>query len=219
MAAVVTFDPINLRIVEISAGGDNELSVLEIYSEWKQWLLDDPSRLGYPAAFREVAGDPTSSSESLGIAYFLQNGWKIRPAELSHKLTLVGDLFYDPAGLSCFVPTLGAFTVNTETRLSNLVRVVSLSGSIPTPADVADAVWDELAAGHVGAGTFGELQAGLASLSAQQIALVRDLHRLFSLDVAYVVEHGETYIRVPADGSLINIKVTKTGNTARFERL
>lgn len=219
MADVVTFDPINLRIVEISAGGDNELDVVEIYSEWKQWLLDDPSRLGHPAAFRAVGGDPTSPSESLGIAYFLQNGWKIRPAELNHKLTLVGDLFYDPAGQSCFVPTLGAFTVNTETRLSNLVRVVSLSGSIPTAGEVADAVWDEAAGAHTAAGSFGELQAGLVALTAQQITLVRDMHRLLGLDATFVVEHGETYIRVPSDGSVLNIQITRAGTSVLKQRL
>lgn len=100
---------------------------------------------------------------------------------------------------------------------AGLIEVATGAG--PTPGQIADAVWDELVAGHSGAGSFGELQTGLAALSAQQIALVRDMHRLLGLDVAYVVEHGETYIRVPADGSLVNIKVTKTATTAKFERL
>ena len=212
MADVVTFDPVNLRIVEIDSGGDNELNVVEVYSEWKDWLLADPSRLGHPPAFREVGGDPISGTQSLGITYFLSNHWKIRPAERDHKLTLAGNLFTDPAGESAFVPTLGAFTVNTETRVSNLIDIVSLSGAVPSAAEIADAVWDEPASAHTAAGSFGELEAGHVALTAQELALLREVHRMLGLDVAFEVEHGQTYIRIPADGSLVNIAVTKVGS-------
>jgi len=124
MANVVTFDWDNLRIVEISTGGDNELDIVEVYSEWKDALLADPTRVGYPPAFRQVGSDPISATQNLGSTFFLTNGWRIRPAELSHKLTVVGNLFTDPAGSSVFVDTLGAFTVNTESRVSNLVDSV-----------------------------------------------------------------------------------------------
>lgn len=120
MPDIVTFDPLNLRIVEIDAGGDNVLDVAEIYSEWKEWLkLSDNAK--FSQAFRFVGGDPISDTQDLGVTYFLLNGWRIRPAESSHKLTLVGNIFTDPSGFSIFVATLGTFTVNTETRVSNLV--------------------------------------------------------------------------------------------------
>jgi hypothetical protein len=120
MPDIVTFDPLNLRIVEIDAGGDNELDVVEIYSEWKDWLkIGDNAK--HHQAFRFVGGDPISATQDLGITYFLLNGWRIRPSESNHKLTLVGNIFTDPDGFSIFVNTLGAFTVNTETRVSNLV--------------------------------------------------------------------------------------------------
>lgn len=138
MADVVTFDPIGLRIVEIDASGDNELDLVEIYSEWKTWLLADPVRAGYPPAFREVGGDPISQTQSLGTTFFLLNGWRIRPAESHHKLTIVGNIFTEPAGESVFVPTTGAFTVNAETRVSNLIDVVDVGGD---PTLIADAVW------------------------------------------------------------------------------
>jgi hypothetical protein len=141
MSDVVTFDFLNLRIVEIDAGGDNELDLVEVYSEWKQALLDDTSRLGFPPAFREVGGDPVSQTQSLGTTFFLLNGWKIRPAESHHKLTVNGNLFTDPAGESVFVPTFGAFTVNTETRVSNLIDQVGSGVTPPTATEVAGAVW------------------------------------------------------------------------------
>jgi hypothetical protein len=128
MPDVVTFDPTNLRIVEIDAAGDNTLTWQEIYSEWKDWLLADASRMRYPQAFRTVGGDPISETTSLGATYFLQNRWKFRPAETSHRLVVEGNLFTDPAGESPFVPTLSAFVVAIESVVSNLTEVEVVEG-------------------------------------------------------------------------------------------
>lgn len=120
MPAIVTFDGVNKIITEISALGDNELNVIEIYSEWKEWvLLSDNAK--FLSAFSVVGGDAITSVQNLGSTFFLENGWRIRPAELNHKLTLVGNLFTREEGQSVFVATIGAFTVNTETRVSSLV--------------------------------------------------------------------------------------------------
>lgn len=128
MADVVTFDPVNLRIVEInSALAVNTLTAKEVYSEWKAWLLADPSRLGYPAAFTPIGGDPTTGSDALGVTLFLENRWKIRPAEYNHKLIVDGNVF-DRAGGSIFATTLGAYNVHTETKVSNLIDRVTLGG-------------------------------------------------------------------------------------------
>lgn len=125
MADVVTFDPINLRIIEIDTGQpSNELDLREIYSEWKDWLLADSSRKGYPQAFRVVGGDPVSDTEQLGSTFFLLFPWKIRPAEYDHRLTIVGNLFTDPAGEAAVITTLGNYTVNVEMKVSTLVERV-----------------------------------------------------------------------------------------------
>jgi hypothetical protein len=130
MATIVTFDPVALIIEEVDAGGvaTNDLSVLEVYSEWKDALLADPTRLAWPPAFRVVGGDPVSGAQSLGSTFFLSNGWRIRPAEYSHRLVLHGNLFTDPAGDSPFVPTLGAYTVVVETATSNLIDTITVGG-------------------------------------------------------------------------------------------
>lgn len=120
MADVVTFDGPNKIITEISTAGDNELDVLEIYSEAKQWMTESDN-MKYLQIFSVVGGDPITDTQNLGSTFFMENGWRIRPAELDHKLTLVGNLFTREAGESVFIPTLGAYTVNTETRVSSLV--------------------------------------------------------------------------------------------------
>lgn len=128
MANVVTFDPVNLRIVEIDSGlAVNTLSAKEIYSEWKDWLLADPSRLGYPPAFTPVGGDPTIGADALGVTLFLENRWRIRPAEYSHKLIVDGNVYDRDAG-SIFATTLGAYNVHTETKVSNIIDRVTLGG-------------------------------------------------------------------------------------------
>lgn len=214
MPAVVTFDGVTRLITEIAAGTENEIDVVEIYSEWKDWVrgvysfntetdvdggaetvtvlahsLYDGAQLNYSnlgggetvglvdgtryyarvlsidtleiydtaanaqntgstvgrvdltpsglgngeshrfttdnakflTAFSVIGGDPITATQNLGITYFLENGWRVRPAELSHKVTLVGNLFTREPGQSAFVDTVGSFTVNAETRVSNLV--------------------------------------------------------------------------------------------------
>jgi len=200
MADIVTFDPDTLRIIEIDAGGDNELTVLEVYSEWKDWLLADPSRLGYPSAFRVVGGDPVSGTQSLGSTFFLTNGWRIRPAESTHKLILSGNIFTDPAGESVFTPTLGAFNVNTETQVSNIIDLVE-GTAVTDPAAVSAAVW----AASSGGVTYG--------------TMLYETMVMLGLHPTIVVEHGKTYIRAPASGSLLNLQVTKVGDTVTLTRL
>lgn len=141
MADVVTFDPVALLIVEINNGSPatNELDATEIYSEWKDWLLADPANMGHPQAFTSIGGEPRTLTQSLGITRFLENGWRIRPAEYEHKLAISGNLFTREPGESIFVPTLGTFNVHTETVTSNVIDTVATGGSEPT--DVAAAVW------------------------------------------------------------------------------
>ena len=134
MPDVVTFDPINLRIVEIDGGALNVLQWREIYSEWKDWVLANPQRQGFPQAFRVVGGDPISDTENLGSTFFLLEPWKFRPAELDHSLVVEGNLFTDPAGGNPFVPTLGDFTVLIAQKVSTLVEQVA--GGVLNPEDV-----------------------------------------------------------------------------------
>jgi hypothetical protein len=143
MADIVTFNPLTLRIVEIDAAGDNEIDWREIYSEWKDWILADSSRSGYPQMFRVVGGDPVSDTENLGSTFFLMHPWRLRPAENDHRLVINGNLFTDPAGQSPYVPTLGDYTVHIESKVSTLIESVAGGGG-----GSADDVWQALVAAY-----------------------------------------------------------------------
>jgi hypothetical protein len=132
MADIVTFAPLDLRIIEISAGGDNSLDIVEIYSEWKDWLLSDPLNQRYPSAFAPVGGEPKTATESLDMTYFLLNNWKIRPSEEDHLLVLNGNLYTEPAGESMIVPTLGDYTVLATIERSSIVTTIE-GGCEPEP--------------------------------------------------------------------------------------
>lgn len=124
MPNVVTFDPVTRVISEISVGGDNILSAVEVYSEWKDWLrVSDNAK--YPFAFSYVGGDPITETVSVGSTFFLENGWRLRPAELDHKLTVVGNLYTREPGSSIFLATITPRTVLAETQVSALSTVTS----------------------------------------------------------------------------------------------
>lgn len=212
MADVVTFDPENLRIVEIDVGGDNVLNVVEVYSEWKDWLLADPVRLRYPAAFRFVGGDPTSPTANLGSTFFIMNNWRIRPAERNHRLEIVGNLYADGGVDDPIVSTLGGYNVRAVMRVSNLTDVILSSASNPTAAQIADAVWDEAVAAHAAPGSFGELQTGVVTLTVEQVTMLREMYKVLGLDPLWQAVVDKYNIRVPADGSAIHIRMTHAGS-------
>lgn len=113
---------------------DFRIEVSDLYSRWKQWSLLNQQ---YEQAFSVVGGDPLPGGRALGVTFFLENGWKIRPREAHHSLDISGNLFTRD-GSSPFVQTLGNFNVLMRQNVSNLVDTVNVSGSgSSTNTDVA----------------------------------------------------------------------------------
>lgn len=107
-----------IQITEAPVDGASVIDVqADIYSAWVDWVA---LNLQYLPAIRFVGSDPISSTKSLGVTYFLINGWRIRPYESDHRLTLVGNLFTDPSGFSPMVPTLASHNVMIEYSVSNI---------------------------------------------------------------------------------------------------
>lgn len=98
---------------------------------------------------------------------------------------------------------------------AGLIEVATGAG--PSAAAIAGAVWDEALAAHTGIGSAGEAllaaaaAGGLTPTQAQQLT---EMYQILGLDLAFEAKHGKTYIKVPADGSLIHINVTKAGSGA-----
>jgi len=68
--------------------------------------------------------------------FFLLNGWRVRPMEVDHDLTITGNLFVDGGGIPV-VRTIGPYQVNVNYTVPVQAQGISTSGSTgPTVADI-----------------------------------------------------------------------------------
>jgi len=121
----IVFDGINKLIL---LDDSNSISIkFDIYKKWKEWIIQgDNSK--YELAISCIGGDPISATQFLGSTFFLENGWKIRPREESHTLTVSGNLFTRD-GSSPFTLTLGSYNVFVDMARSNIVDYISTGDS------------------------------------------------------------------------------------------
>jgi len=132
----ITFDPATRRIVLDVAS----TSAAEIYSRWADWAVTSDNAKYLPA-FRQVGGDDLGGGLSIPPYLFLANGWKVRPMEADHTLTITGNLFVDGGG-DPVVPTLGSYQVLTKLVVPVQAQGISTGGGL-TPEQAAQllAAW------------------------------------------------------------------------------
>lgn len=132
----ITIDPANKRIILDSAS----VTAQAIYVAWVDWVaLSD--NMKYPPAFSSVGGDDLGGGLFIPPYYFLLNGWRVRPMEANHNLTITGNLFVDGGGVPV-VSTLGTYQINVNYTVPVQAQGISTSGSTaPTSEQNADAVW------------------------------------------------------------------------------
>jgi hypothetical protein len=153
--AKVTFDG-NGGLILVNYG-ETVLDVkVDLYSEWKKWvLLSDNSK--YPIAISSVGGEPISPGIYLGTTYFLENGWRIRPYEGSHQLTITGNIYTREPGGQPVIPTIGSYQILVNMIRSNLVDTISTGGgSNVDVSEIPSAVWNYMATGSMASNTFGD---------------------------------------------------------------
>lgn len=105
---MATFDGANKLIILDS----DFVDVPTLYSDWKRWLKESDN-IKYLRAFVTVGGEPIGAGKSITPYYFLDNGWRVRPMEAEHLLTVDG-LLLTVENVSPFVPTLGNYNVLIE---------------------------------------------------------------------------------------------------------
>lgn len=146
----LVFDTTNKRIILDVAS----ITATEIYSRWVDWLAVGDN-IKYLPAFRTTGGDDLGGGISIPAYYFLQNGWRVRPMESNHTLTITGNLFVDGGG-DPVVSTLGNFNVLVKTVVPVQAQTVATSGSgVGTVEQVASAVWGATISGYTTLGTAG----------------------------------------------------------------
>jgi hypothetical protein len=113
---MITIDGNNLLVTlpAPTAGVLNVNVQVDLYSDWKEWMLADYANMGFPLMFTTFGGDSIIAGELAAGSYFTFNnaaGWRIKPDESNHDVNWVGQLVPFDSTLPVFVPTTGAFTV------------------------------------------------------------------------------------------------------------
>ena len=167
-----TFDGPN-KLIILNAG-TTYVSIREMYSSWKEWVVAGNAQ--FLPAISYIGSDPVPGG-TLGTTYFLENGWKIRPQEANHTLTVVGNL-YSRDGSDAFVNTIGTWNVRIVSVISTLVETVSTSGSGISAAAIAQAVRTELTPELTHVMTL----ANNPGLTENQATMLLEIYRLYGLD-------------------------------------
>lgn len=140
----IVFDPATQRIILDSAS----VSATEVFSRWEDWAAQSDN-LKFGMVIRQVGGDDLGGGLSIPPYYFLQNGWRVRPMESNHNLTITGNLFVEGGGVPV-VPTLGSFQVNVNYTVPVQAQGISTSGGGgPSASAIADEIMARLAAATI----------------------------------------------------------------------
>ena len=91
------------------------------------WLAADSNNAKWGLAMTQIGGDDLGSGLYVPIYVFLQNGWRVRPMESSHQLTITGNLFVAEGG-SPLVNTLGSYNVIAQYTVPVQAQAMSTSG-------------------------------------------------------------------------------------------
>lgn len=136
-----TFDGPN-RLIILSPGVTT-LGVQDMYSHWKEWVAANyGANMVFPQALRVVGGDATVGDNVVSSYFFLMNGWRVRPQEANHVLTVTGTLI-DDAGGDPFADTVGIWRVRivqVVPLLAETITVYSGGGSTLSKQDVRNAL-------------------------------------------------------------------------------
>ena len=108
--------------------GTTSVSVRDLWSRWVDWFLTGDNSKFLPA-FQTVGGNDIDISQGtkIPIYSFLQNGWKIKPQESNHTLTINDGILLVNGGGDPFLNTNGAYTVRINYQQP--VQAISFSST------------------------------------------------------------------------------------------
>lgn len=211
-----SFDGVNKLIVPLSTAS---FTVKDLYSRWKEWVLDSDNSK-YIQAFRSVAGDPIGVSQSIAPYIFLNTaqGWRMRPFEASHEVTITGNLYSEDFTLPLFVPTLGTYTVLIILERSSAAIAITLAG-----VDQANVQAALTAQGYTTSRATKldnlDVLVSTTGLTAGQATMLLEIYELMGLDPLKPLVVTPVTRKVPAAGTDINQTITTVGTTVTVQRL
>jgi hypothetical protein len=215
VGSFATADP-NTRIISLTeppVGGLVSVRVLEdIYSDLKKdWLTDpDLQKLTFP--FEPIGGDPISATETLGRYVFVRNqeGWRIRPFDADHELSVVGNLFARDPDTRLWLSRAGR-TIVIQTERSSLATSVQ-QDALEFSSYSSTVTLDPLSSFTGTTFPVGTLQAPVNNIDdAKLIAAARGLSTIKILsNIAFDADDLSALTLV---GGAIGVAITATTNT------
>ena len=128
------------KLIVLSTG-TTSFALADLWTAWKDWVR--LGNAGCARALDTVGGEPIDASAGtlVPLYLFLLNGWKIRPYEGDHTLSVTGGTLVVSGGGDPFVSTLGDYTVRI--RYQQPVQAIGYAtdgGSGPSAESIAAAV-------------------------------------------------------------------------------
>ncbi|MFZ2202244.1 MAG: hypothetical protein WAV56_02495 [Microgenomates group bacterium] len=172
MAQKMTYDPSNKLFILNNSVTAFDV-VVDLYSDAKEDWLTNATLNKFRFPLLAVGGQSIGGGQVISPYIMLRYGWKIRPYEADHTLTVSGNLITDDE-TTPYASVLGEYQVIIKSIVSSNSLTSGGSGAVNLTAsdiaNIADGVWDELIAGHAISGSTGKtlkdakLKATLASL-------------------------------------------------------
>lgn len=127
-SGLATFDWTNKvqTLAPSIVGGVGALTMAQIYSAWKDAVVN---HLTVPFAWSVVGGQPTFGAQSISLHYFQEGGWKLRPANVDHTLTLSDGVLIAESG-SPFLATVSPHTVMLEWQKPEHVITIDMPETV-----------------------------------------------------------------------------------------
>jgi len=133
----LTFDG-PTKVITLTSG-TTSLSVRDVWSRWVDWFLtSDNSK--YLPAFQQVGGDDIDpvAGTTIPIYAFLMNGWKLKPQEANHTLTVTDGILLVNGGGDPFNNTTGAYTVRINYQQPvQAIAITTGGGGDPWSTDLS----------------------------------------------------------------------------------
>jgi hypothetical protein len=142
----ILFDGPN-KLITLSLG-TTALGIQQLWSEWVRWHATSDNGKYLPA-MRLLGGDNIDAVASTTVPFYvyLQSGWRIKPQEANHTLTVSGGILLVEEGGDPFVDTVGGFTVRVLYQQPlEAINIGMNAAAIPTATEIASAVRLEIAA-------------------------------------------------------------------------
>ena len=160
----IAFDGPTKRI-NLSAG-TTTMSVADCWSRFVDWYLTPGDNSKYLPAFSTLGGDDIDPGlgTKVPLYAFLTNGWRIKPQEASHTLSVGSGILLVDGGGDPFVDTNGNYVVRINYQQPVQAITVNTGGTTaPTQQQIRDAM--ALATGETPAA--GSVDADLAAIKTK----------------------------------------------------